>query len=190
MPDRIRTALIYGSARDGRFCDTVARWAAKEIAARPDFALDLVDPRIAAHHRSSGDLFADLSPLRGAIAEADAYVVVTPEYNHSFPASLKHLIDSFFEEWRAKPVAFISYGGLSGGVRATEHLRHVFAELHAVGIRDGVSFAYARARFDEAGEPREAEAAREAMRVMLDRLAWWANALRSARATTPYARTA
>jgi NAD(P)H-dependent FMN reductase len=80
-------------------------------------------------------------------------VVVTPEYNHGYTAALKQLIDAVKAEWVAKPVGFVSYGGVSGGLRAVEQLRLVFAELHAVTIRDGVSFAMAWNRFDEAGEP-------------------------------------
>ncbi len=72
------------------------------------------------------------------MAEADAFLVVTPEYNHGYPAALKELIDSVYEPWHAKPVAFVSYGGASGGIRAVEQLRQVFAELHAVTLRDGV----------------------------------------------------
>ena len=56
---------------------------------------------------------------------ADAFVVVTPEYNHSFPAPLKNAIDWAFRQWQAKPVAFVSYGGLAGGLRAVEQLRHL-----------------------------------------------------------------
>ena len=109
-----------------------------------------------------------------------------PEYNHSFPAPLKAIIDAAKSEWEAKPVAFVSYGGISGGLRAVEQLRGVFAELHAVGIRDQVSFAFARSAFDPAGKPRDGEAVGQAFDVMFDRLSWWAEALSSARAERPY----
>ena len=102
------------------------------------FQLDVIDP-------------ADPSPgpsiderpsrsLQQRLGQADAFVIVTPEYNHGYPAPLKALIDSSGAEWHAKPVAFVSYGGVSGGLRAVEQLRLVFAELHAVTIRDSVSF--------------------------------------------------
>ena len=63
------------------------------------------------------------------------------------------MIDHADEEWYAKPVALVSYGGISGGLRAVEQLRLVFAELHAVTIRDTVSFHFARRQFDADGEP-------------------------------------
>jgi NAD(P)H-dependent FMN reductase len=113
--------------------------------------------------------------------------VVTPEYNHGYTAPLKSLIDSVGAEWHAKPVAFVSYGGISGGLRAVEQLRLVFAELHAVTIRDSVSFAGAWEQFNEAGEPRHPDRSRRSMAAMLARLHWWAVALRNARGAVPYA---
>jgi NAD(P)H-dependent FMN reductase len=74
------------------------------------------------------------------LANADAFVVVTPKYNHNFPAPLKNAIDWRYNKWRAKPVGFVSYGGMGGGLRAVEQLRQVFAELHAVTVRDAVNF--------------------------------------------------
>jgi NAD(P)H-dependent FMN reductase len=115
---------------------------------------------------------------------------VTPEYNHGYPASLKFLIDSVGAEWHGKPVAFVSYGGISGGLRAVEQLRQVFAELHTVTIRDAVSFAAAWEQFDGTGRLLEPERARRSMETLLARLHWWAVALRSAREAKPYTQAA
>ena len=120
------------------------------------------------------------------LGQADAFVVVTPEYNHGYTAPLKALIDSNGIEWHAKPVAFVSYGGASGGLRAVEQLRLVFAELHAVTIRDSVSFAGAWEQFDAAGALLNPERAQRSMETLLERLQWWAVALRNARAAVPY----
>ena len=89
-------------------------------------------------------------------------------------------------EWRGKPVAFVSYGGVSAGLRAVEQLRLVLAEQHAATIRDGVCFANAWNQFDEAGRLADAERAERAMATMLGQLHWWASALRSARNSVPY----
>jgi NAD(P)H-dependent FMN reductase len=97
------------------------------------------------------------------------------------------LIDSVGKEWQAKPVAFVSYGGVSGGLRAVEQLRQVFAELHAVTIRDGVTFAHVWESLDASGELVASEAACEAAARMLAQLRWWARTLRDARAVSPYA---
>ena len=127
----------------------------------------------------------DQAKLARRIGEADGFIVVTPEYNHSFAAPLKALIDGASREWHAKPVAFVSYGGVSGGLRAVEHLRGVFAELHAVGLRDTVSFANAWAQFEE-GRLRDPDLAEAAMATQLVRLGWWAKALRDARLAPDY----
>ncbi len=191
MDDKIKIALIYGSARKGRFCDTVARWAAQEITRRDGFSLDVIDPAVdSPQERPEEDSPRGAPSLWQRVAEADAFVVVTPEYNHGYPAPLKSLIDSVGAEWHAKPVAFISYGGISGGLRAVEQLRLVFAELHTVTIRDAVSFAGAWEQFDEAGRLLNPERHQRAMAALLHRLRWWAVALRAARAAEPYARAA
>ncbi|HSH61725.1 MAG TPA: NAD(P)H-dependent oxidoreductase [Acidimicrobiales bacterium] len=117
---------------------------------------------------------------------ADAFVVVTPEYNHSFPGPLKTAIDSAHREWAAKPVAMVSYGGVSGGLRAVEQLRLVFADLHAVTIRNTVSFALAHRQFDAEGRPRDPEAVARSATALLDQLTWWGRALRDARVAHPY----
>ena len=175
MNTEVRVAVIYGSTRNGRFCDTVAKWVAEVIAESAAFAVDIIDP-----------MTDRLTDLQGRIAQADAFVVVTPEYNHGYPAALKALIDSVSAGWNAKAVAFVSYGGISGGLRAVEQLRLVFAELHAVTLRDTVSFANAWEQFDATGGLREPERARRAMATLLARLYWWAVALRNARSSVAY----
>lgn len=179
----LNLAVIIGSTRQGRFGDTVARWFVGQARTRADMAIDLVD-------LADFDLPAVYPsqpvPAVQAFAErierAEAFVVVTPEYNHGYPASLKQAIDLVHGQWRGKPVGFVSYGGMSGGLRAVEQLRQVFAELSTVTMRDTVSFHNAGGRFDEAGAPRDAAACEAAAKTMLDDLAWWGGALRVARA--------
>jgi NAD(P)H-dependent FMN reductase len=191
VDNQIRVGLIYGSTRKGRFCDKIARWAAEQIAASGKFSLNVIDPAapsLQAGHEHEN--VHDSVPLGQRIAEADAFVVVTPEYNHGYPAPLKSLIDSVGVEWQAKPVAFVSYGGISGGLRAVEQLRQVFAELHTATIRDTVSFAGPWEQFDDTGRLLEPERAQRSMATMLARLHWWAIALRNAREAIPYTKAA
>ncbi|MFB7257489.1 NADPH-dependent FMN reductase [Streptomyces nojiriensis] len=180
MTTPLRLALVVGSTREGRFGPTVARWFETVAAARTDIELtvaDLADADLPAHWTT------DLTPRGHAFVErlaaADAFVVLTPEYNHSFPASLKQAIDITGPVWRRKPVGFVSYGGLSGGLRAVEQLRPVFAELHATTVRETVSFH--RFPFDESGTPHDSDTAAHAATVLLDDLHWWGHALRTAR---------
>jgi NAD(P)H-dependent FMN reductase len=182
--ERIRVAVIYGSTRPGRFCDTVARWTVGRIAGSEEFQVDVIDPaEPSAAPSIDGQPFQS---LQQRLEQADAFVIVTPEYNHGYPAPLKALIDSTGAEWNAKPIAFVSYGGASGGLRAVEQLRLVFAELHAVTIRDSVSFPGAWEQFDKSGALLNPERAQKGMQALLSRLDWWAVALRKARSTSPY----
>ncbi|MEV0054045.1 NAD(P)H-dependent oxidoreductase [Saccharopolyspora shandongensis] len=182
----LRLAVIIGTNREGRFGPTVGDWFTRQAREFGGLDVDVID-------LAEIDLPATLDfgarpvvELAGRLAAADAYVVVTPEYNHSFPAVLKHAIDLYREEWQAKPVGFVSYGGMGGGLRAVEQLRLVFAELHAMTVRETVSFHNAWERFDETGAPID-EGCNEAAKGMLGQLTWWARALRAARAAEPYA---
>ncbi|GGK50891.1 hypothetical protein GCM10011591_23040 [Nocardia camponoti] len=129
--ERLQIAVIIGSTRDGRFAPTVSDWFLNRARLRDDIALDVID----AADFVAGDSIAE------KLDSADGFIIVTPELNHSYPGTLKNLIDAHFAEWQAKPVGFVSYGGVSGGLRAVEHLRGVFAELHAVTVRDSVALA-------------------------------------------------
>lgn len=180
----LRLAVIIGSTRENRFAPTVAGWFTEQLRARDDFELDLVDLlEVALPDRLMATADDAVRAFRRRIARADAFVIVTPEYNHGYPAPLKQAIDVAYAEWRAKPVGFVSYGGMSGGLRAVEQLRLVFAELHATTIRDCVSLHNPWSMAD--GAP--LVGAEIAASTMLDQLSWWGAALRHARTTTPYA---
>ncbi|MGB9279125.1 MAG: NAD(P)H-dependent oxidoreductase [Pseudonocardiaceae bacterium] len=170
-------AVIVGSVREGRFGPVVAGWFVGQAKQRDDLSVDVID---------LADIPIPSANFTSRIGAADAFVIVTPEYNHGYPGPLKTAIDSVGREWHAKPVGFVCYGGLSGGLRAVEQLRVVFAEFHTVTIRETVSFHGAHGRFDEHGAPREAAAVNTAAGVLLDQLAWWAHALRAARSARPY----
>ncbi|OON80971.1 NADPH-dependent FMN reductase [Streptomyces tsukubensis] len=187
----MRVAVIIGSNREGRFGPVVAEWLLAHVRDHGDLestVIDLADTELPTSLTStpSPAVAAELAKTSPALAAADAFLILTPEYNHSFPASLKSLIDWHFVEWQAKPVAFVSYGGISGGLRAVEQLRPVFAEMHAVTVRDTVSFHNAHALFDEHGRHRQPEAPDTAAEAMLDQLTWWGYALRDAKETRPY----
>ncbi|MEU6146828.1 NAD(P)H-dependent oxidoreductase [Streptomyces sp. NPDC047081] len=187
----LRLAVINSSVREGRFGPTVARWFVTQTEQRADLDVDLID--LADHtlphelsHSPGEEVAAQLSEVSPRLARAEAFVVVTPEYNHSFPASLKSLIDWHRTEWQAKPVGFVSYGGLAGGLRSVEQLRLVFAELHAVTVRDCVSFHNVWGQFDGSGALTEPAAASAAAKTLLDQLVWWGVSLREAVEKRPY----
>jgi NAD(P)H-dependent FMN reductase len=171
--------VIIGSTREGRVGGGIGQWIADHAARRNGFAVtlvDLADYDLPARYPQSPT--PQMESFASRIGEADAFVVVTPEYNRSFPASLKQAIDCAYDEWQAKPVGFVSYGCGSDGRYAVEHLRTVFTELHAVTMRNGVAFDLF------AGTDLEARAA--AADTMLDQLRWWGRALCDARTAQPY----
>lgn len=187
----LRVALIIGSNRDGRFGPVIADWVLSRAALRTGMratTVDVVEVSLpqALTRNPAPDLAGALAATSATLAAADAFVVLTPEYNHSYPAPLKNLIDWHFVEWQAKPVGFVSYGGVSGGLRAVEHLRAVFAELHAVTVRESVSFPYAGELFGPDGSPRDPARAEGALDALFDQLDWWGQALREARRHHPY----
>ncbi|WP_459960985.1 NADPH-dependent FMN reductase [Nocardia sp. IFM 10818] len=183
--DQFQVALICGSVREGRFGPTVTSWMGSHIDDHPEMKLDTIDLAdfpIALDHSASPALDA----LSARLESADAFVIVTPEYNHSYPASLKLAIDSTGPEWRAKPIGFVSYGAISGGLRAVEHLRPVLAELRAVTIRETVSLPQYWQSVTAENTLDLAPSVDDAARAMLDELSWWSKALRHPRNTTPY----
>src|SRR5258708_7082112 len=138
----IRIAIIVGSTRPGRKADTVADWVHEIEKKRNDVEFEIVD--IQDFHLSLLD--EPMPPSLGQYSKPhtkawaakidtfDAYVFVTPEYNHGTSAALKNAIDYLYREWNNKAAAFVGYGG-AGGVRAVEHLRLVMGELQVADVR-------------------------------------------------------
>ncbi|MBA4866145.1 NAD(P)H-dependent oxidoreductase [Streptomyces sp. PSKA54] len=185
----LRVAVLTGSTREGRFGPVVTDWFLRFAEQRGDLTLDAIDlaehplPDVTGIEPPADPVLDALTPR---LAAADAFVVITPEYNHSFPAPLKNAIDLHFTQWQAKPVGFVSYGGLGGGLRAVEQLRLVFAELHAVTVRDTVSFHMAWENFAEDGSLLRPDIPEGAAKGMLDQIGWWGRTLRAGRADAPY----
>jgi len=192
MTTPLRLAVIIGSTREGRFGPVPAAWIAERARRHGGYDVDVVDladsdlPRNLGGFGESPHPHDHVRTLSERLDRADAFVVVTPEYNHSFPAPLKAAIDYFQLEWHAKPIGFVSYGGVAGGQRAVEQLRQVFCETHSMTVRNTIAFARYWELFDDNGEPFDSHSADSAATTMLDQIAWWGSVLRTARADTPY----
>jgi len=191
--------IIIGSTRPGRAADRVVPWigqVAREHGAFDVEVLDLRDWPLPIFGETFATLGDPATPTfsvpevrrwNDAIRAGDAYLFVTPEYNHSVPAVLKNAIDSVFATFgfRNKPAAFLAYsGGIGGGIRAVEHLAHIAIEAELVPLRNTVLIPYVTAAFGPGGEPAD-DRTRAATKIMLDDLAWWAAALRRARRDGP-----
>ncbi|MFI2352622.1 NADPH-dependent FMN reductase [Streptomyces sp. NPDC019443] len=197
MPsETLNLAVIIGSVREGRFGPVVARWFVEQAEQHGQFTVDLIDladtplplelPPVPPALEPDMARPAEMAGLTRRITAADAIVVVTPEYNRSFPASLKAAIDWHYTEWQAKAVGFVGYSGGSGGILAMEQLRQVFGELQAHTVRDYVAFPRYYELFGPDGILRDPEGPNGAAKVLLDQLLWWGSVLHDARRARPH----
>ena len=188
--------VIIGSTRPTRAADRVAPWVIDRASAHPAFEVEVLDlrdwplPMFAEHLGTIGDFndptYSDPVVRRWnhKIKQADAYLVITPEYNHSVPGVLKNAIDSVFVSFafRNKPIVAVGYsGGIAGGVRAIEHLAQIAIEAELVPLRTAVVIPQVATAFDDDGQPVN-PVTDISLRVALDDLAWWSSALKQARA--------
>lgn len=115
------------------------------------------------------------------VAEADGYIFITAEYNHSIPAALKNALDYVFVEWNFKPASFVSYGSLAGGARAVEHLRAVCGELRIYDLREQLLMPDYYHNLDEQGLHKFEDSHNEQLRHILEQTAFWAERMKPIR---------
>jgi NAD(P)H-dependent FMN reductase len=188
--------IIIGSTRPNRAADKVAPWVIDRAMSHPAFDVEVLDlrdwplPIFAENFDTIGDIndptYSDPAVRRWnhKIKEADAYLVITPEYNHSVPGVLKNAIDNVWVSFafRNKPIVAVGYsGGIAGGVRAIEHLAQIAIEAELVPIRAAVVIPRVAEAFDDDGLPID-PVTDVSLGVALDDLAWWSAALERARA--------
>lgn len=184
--------IILASVREGRFGEHPAKWITDIAQKTEGISVELLDLK-----EYQLPMFADaISPknVEGSygnpavdawaakIKEADGFVVVTPEYNHGYPPSLKNNIDHLYNEWVHKPICFVGYGS-TGGARSIQQLREVAIELQMSPIRNSVHIFNPWYLVDENNVLKQGvldEHAKSAEN-MLSQLIWWGNLLRSAR---------
>ncbi len=193
MPDLPNIAIIVGSTREQRAGIRVARWFMDIAAQRQDLHPELIDlkewdfPMFSdANLPSTGVYTTEITKRWSAtVAACDGFVIVTPEYNHGYPAALKNALDYLYREWNRKPVAFVSYGSSAGGARSVEQLKQVVLDLQLVPIRPAVLIPFIRSAFDEHGVMVQ-KGQDTTAQTLLDQLVWWAGLLREARASRPF----
>lgn len=186
----LRVAIILGSTRPGRNGEAVARWVydtAKKLRSDEktefeyvdikDFNLPLLDEPIPP---SQGKYTKDHTKVWSEMIDSfDAYVFVTPEYNHGIPGALKNAIDFLYREWNNKAAGFVSYGG-TGGVRSVEHLRLVMAELQVADVRAQVTLSLFT-DFENFTKFKPAAYQEQYVNTMLDQVIAWGSALKALR---------
>jgi NAD(P)H-dependent FMN reductase len=151
--------IILGSTRQGRTSGKVGNAVMKMLEKRADINAELVDLQdfnlpffdetvSPAYRKSITDPV--VKKWSDKISKADAFIIVVPEYNHSFPGVLKNALDHLYTEWNHKPIAFVGYsGGSSGGTRAIEQLRQIVVELRMIPVRSEINIPEVWQAFDE-----------------------------------------
>lgn len=187
MPFRI--PVILGSVRHERVGLRVARYVVNTLSARGhqvtlidpvEFPLPLLDRMYKDYEKGAAP--GVLERLAGILREADGYVLVSAEYNHSIPPALTNLLDHFLEEYFFKPSAIVCYSaGGFGGVRAAMQLRAMVAELGMSSIPSLLPCPTAHEMFDEDGQPTGTRPGRSATRFF-EEFEWYCAALQQARA--------
>jgi NAD(P)H-dependent FMN reductase len=190
-PASLNLPVILGSIRKGRRSHAAARLVVERIA-EAGHRTQLVDLRELNlpmfDEEETSESHAAVAAFRQIIAESDAQVWLTPEYNHGYTAAVKNALDYLHGEIRRKPAVVCGLSsGLVGGARAVEQLKAVLIELHVVPIRESVYFHDARTLFDASGSLLRPEIVDRIDYVIAD-LVWYAQALRWARENVPVPR--
>lgn len=179
--------IILGSTRPGRVGEGVAKWVHEVASKRDDVEYELVDiadfnlplldepmpPMMNQYTKDHTKVWSD------KIKEADAFVFVTAEYNHSISGALKNAIDYLNLEWRDKAVGFVSYGS-AGGSRAVEHLRGVAGELHMADVREALHLFLA-GDFESYSTFKPTDSHEQQLGAVLDNVERWAGAMNTLR---------
>jgi NAD(P)H-dependent FMN reductase len=173
--------IILGTARRGRQSEKVARFVLEETVnnGMESDIIDVKDFRIDATDNSEESLQA--KRLSEKIARADGFIIVTPEYNHSYPGELKMMLDMLYEQYAKKPVGICGVSsGPMGGSRAVEQLRLVCIEFHMLPIRESLYFPMVEDLFDANDKIKDRSFSKRAKKF-LEELAWHAKALKNSR---------
>lgn len=183
----LRVAVIIGSTRPGRNGEAVGKWVYEIASKRTDATYELVDllevnlplldePNSPAMQRYTKQHSRDWS---ARIDSFDAFVFVTPEYNHGVPAALKNALDFLYKEWNNKAAGFVGYGN-TGGARSVEHLRNTMAELQIADVREQVALSLFT-DFENYSVFKPAAFHEKKVNSMLDQVVSWGTALKQVR---------
>jgi len=162
----MKLGIIIGSTRQGRVSDRLAKWVQKEATTNPDLEVTMLDLRdyempffdeeISPQYNSNRQTTGVVKDWLDAVADQDAYVFVTPEYNRSFSAVLKNALDYVAYEMKGKPVGIATHGS-ANGAQAVTQLRGVIPGVLAISAPTFVGIPYAEMLdFSEDGTPSEA----------------------------------
>jgi len=180
--------VIVASVREGRAGLPVAEWFAGVARAHGAFDVELIDlkawdlPMLSEpnHPRLRQYTQEKTKAWSAAIAATDAFAIVTPEYNFSAPPALFNALHHVYHEWNYKAAGFVSYGGISGGLRSVQMTKQLLTTLKIVPLVEAVAVPFI-ARLVENGTFNADEKHQTSATVMLDELARWTKALHALR---------
>lgn len=183
----ISVAIIIGSTRPGRNGDAVGKWVYEIAEKRTDATYELVDllevnlPLLDEPHSPAMQKYTKqhTKDWSAKIDAFDAFVFVTPEYNHGVPAALKNAIDFLYKEWNNKAAGFVGYGN-TGGARSVEHLRCTMAELQIADVREQVALSLFT-DFENYSVFKPAGFHEKKVNSLLDQVVSWGTALKQVR---------
>lgn len=186
----VKIKILAGSTRPGRFNIQPATWiyelakghggCSVELVDLQEVALPFLDEKAPPSQKQYGKEHTIL--WSKTIDEADGFIFVTPEYNHSYSPALKNAIDFLYIEWNFKPVCFVSYGSTAGGARAVEHLRSIAAELKMYDLREQILLPNYWEHLDSEGKYKFDDRQKKAASELLNSLIFWAERMKEARA--------
>lgn len=189
----LKVKVIVGSTRPQRFSEKVLPWIEEALGKRSDLVVEVLDlrehelpyfdmPMSPAYVQDGAYPSEAMRAWAEKIGEADAYIIIAPEYNHGYSAVLKNALDVVYGEWNRKVVGFVSYGSVGGG-RVVEQLRQVAVELQMASTRTAVHIQAPWLLSDEEGhlKPGVLDPYQHSLEEMINQLVWWGEALKAAR---------
>lgn len=181
----INLKIIIASTRAGRKGPVIARWVYDAAGKHGEFDTELIDlaeinlpfldePN---HPRYKNYEKRHTKDWSARMEAADAFIIVTCEYNHGYPAPLKNAFDFLYHEWAYKPAAFVSYGGISGGTRAVQLFKPVTTALGMVPLLESVNIPFFAKQIDPSGKFIPGEAQSNGLESMFRELSKWGSHL-------------
>jgi NAD(P)H-dependent FMN reductase len=190
---KLKLTVVIASVREERVGPSIAKWFVERARAHGQLELEVVDLKELAlplldepqHPRLRQYKYEHTKRWSAIVDAADAYVFVTPEYNFGSPPALVNAVDYVLHEWAYKPAGFVSYGGVSGGLRSVQMTKQLLTSVKVMPIPEAVTIPFFRNFLGPDGAFAGGEANDKAAGVMLDELVRWASALAPLRAARP-----
>lgn len=183
----LKIGIIVGSTRPGRNAEAVAKWVYENASKRNDAQFEIVDikdynlplldePIPASMHQYQNE---HTKAWAAKINSLDAFIFVSPEYNHAVTGALKNALDYVYSEWNNKSAGFVSYGS-AGGVRAVEQLRLIMGELMVADVRAQVILSLFT-DFENFSVFKPASYHEASLNTMIDQVIAWGQAMKTLR---------